>query len=183
MEDFAEKISDFFMTQWNTHMAGVPIQPGVDMVFLVGGYDKDAPYGRVFEFYIPSRPKPAERFGGAGEFGVVWGGQREYVDRLIQGYDPRALDLLSSEFNLDPKAKEALGNKLSSQLTTPIPFQFLPLQDCVDLSIFLVKTTIRLQTWTIGIRGVGGAVDVATITKTDGFQPVQVKKISGERES
>ena len=183
VEVFAQKISDFFLTQWNTYMAGVPLQPGLDLVFLVGGYDQGATYGKVFEVFIPSKPKPMERFSGPGEFGAIFGGQREIVDRLIRGYDQRVLDIISSDFGLNAAAKEALGNKLSSALTMPIPFQFLPLQDCVDLSIFLVRTTMKLQTWTIGVRGVGGAVDVATITKTDGFVPVQIKKIFGERQA
>jgi hypothetical protein len=63
----------------------------------------------------------------------------------------------------------------------PIPYQFLPLQDCVDLAIFLIKTTATLQGWTTGARGVGSAVDVATITRTDGFRTVQEKRIVGDR--
>jgi hypothetical protein len=180
VEDFAKELSDFFSDQWNTHMAGIQHQPGNEMVFLIGGYDQQAPYGRVFEFSIPSRPVPMERFTGAGEFGAVWGGQREFVDRLINGYDPRAIDLAETELGLDATSKGRLISKFA-ELMTPIPFQFLPLQDCVDLSIFLIRTTIKLQTWATGLRGVGGAVDVATITKTDGFKPVQVKQVSGEK--
>lgn len=180
VEDFSRELSGFFMEQWNVQMAGIPTQPGNDMVFLIGGYDQQAPYGRVFEFYVPSRPVPVERFAGAGEFGAVWGGQREFVDRLLNGYDPRAVDLTESELGLDAAAKARLVNKLA-ELTTPIPYQFLPLQDCVDLSIFLVRTTMKIQTWTVGVRGVGGAVDVATITKTEGFQAIQVKQVIGEK--
>jgi hypothetical protein len=180
VEDFAKELSEFFMEQWTVHMAGVTQQAGNDMVFVIGGYDEQAPYGRVFEFFIPSKPAPIERLAGAGDFGAVWGGQREFVDRLINGYDPRAIDLAETELGLDAESKRRLTTKLS-ELMTPIPFQFLPLQDCVDLSIFLIRTTIKLQTWTVGLRGVGGAVDVATITKTDGFQAIQVKQIIGEK--
>ncbi len=65
-------------------------------------------------------------------------------------------------------------------MSVKIPIQFLPLHDCVDLSLFLVKATISLQQWSVGIRGVGGAVDVATITRTGGFTPIQQKSIQGE---
>jgi hypothetical protein len=161
-------------------MVGIPAQPGNDMVFLIGGYDHQAPYGRVFEFYIPNRPIPTERYAGPGEFGAVWGGQRQFVDRLLNGYDPRVLDLAESELGLDAAAKARLAQKLG-ELGTPIPYPFLPLQDCVDLSIFLVRATMKLQTWTVDVRGVGGAVDVATITKTDGFNAVQLKQVTGEK--
>jgi hypothetical protein len=50
----------------------------------------------------------------------------------------------------------------------------------VDLSIFLVRATMKMQTWMVDVRGVGGAVDVSTITKTDGFSAIQVKQVVGE---
>jgi hypothetical protein len=178
VEQFAQELSDFFLDQWNTHMKG-SIPQGGDMVFLVGGYDEGSAYGRVFDFFIPNKPKPNEQYADTGQFGAVWGGQREHVDRLLSGYDPRVLDMVGSEFQLDQAKIDAFKLKLA-QLTTPIPFAFLPLQDSVDLSIFLIRTTIRIQTWLVGVRGVGGAIDVATITKTDGFRAVQVKQIVGE---
>jgi hypothetical protein len=180
VENFAIALGDFFLDQWKRNMpspapAGLP-----DMLFLVGGYDEAAPYGRVFELSVPNNPKPKEWFAGTGEFGAVWGGQREFVDRLVKGFDERVINLVRDELKLSGPDVQKLTEKLNT-LTMPIPFQFLPLQDCVDLSIFLIRATIKLQTWTVGIRGVGGAVDVATITKTVGFTPIQQKQVTGEK--
>jgi hypothetical protein len=177
VEEFAKELSAFFLDQWNAQKA--PVVPNNDMVFVVGGYDEGAPYGRVFDFFIPNKPTPIEKYENNGQFGVVWGGQREHVDRLLNGYDPRMLDLTKAELGLDDTKLDALRTKLG-QLGTPIPYAFLPLQDSVDLSIFLIRTTIKIQTWLVGIRGVGGAIDVATITKTDGFRAVQIKEVVGE---
>ena len=77
----------------------------------------------------------------------------------------------------DHKADE-VATKWKQTLGLPIPYQFLPLQDCVDLSTFLVNMTTTFQTWTVAIRGVGGAVDVATITRTEGFRALHEKRIS-----
>lgn len=71
VEQFAQELSEFFLNQWKTHMRGA--NPQGDMVFLVGGYDDNEPYGRVFDFYIPSKPIPMEQFAVTGSFGVVWG--------------------------------------------------------------------------------------------------------------
>jgi hypothetical protein len=46
VEAFAEALSDFFLRQWKAQEMPTNTPPGNDMVFLVGGYDKDAPYGR-----------------------------------------------------------------------------------------------------------------------------------------
>ncbi len=150
---------------------------GPDMVFLVGGYDDGAPYGRVFEFYIPSRPNPVEQ--NAGQFGIVWGGQRQFTDRIIQGFDDQLPSMVLSHLNLPAGQEQALREYLKSQLTARIPFAFLPLQDCVDLSMALIQITIAIQGWIVDIRGVGGLIDIATITRTKGFQPVQLKSIRG----
>lgn len=52
------------------------------MVFLVGGYDEDQPYGRVFEVFIPNRPEPLERH--EGDFGMVWGGNENTQTDLLR---------------------------------------------------------------------------------------------------
>ena len=177
VEDFAQKLSDFFLKQWNSLMPARSAAP--DIVFLIGGYDDGQPYGRAFEISIPSKPKPIERHPSP-EFGMVWGGQREYVDRLIRGFDDQLLRSIQTVQGLDDAARDQLGVQLQGNLQLPIPFQFLPLQDCVDLAIYLVRATIDIQTFVIGVRGVGGDIDVATITRTGGFTPIQQKTITGE---
>ena len=158
----------------------MPTTQGADMVFIVGGYDEGAPYGRVFDIFIPSRPTPVEWHSGIGQFGLVWGGQREYADRLIHGFDGRLPDFAKDFLSLDDPKREELRQHLQRQLQAPVPFAFLPLQDCVDFAIFLIRTTITMQHWIMGLRGVGGAIDVAVITQTDGFMDIQKKKIAGE---
>ena len=178
--DFAKELSDFFMRQWPAPPPTQGAGRREDMTFLVGGYDENQPYGRVFEVYIPSIPTPKETMPGSSDFGVTWGGQREHIDRLIRGFDDNLPEQVKSFLSLSDQQRDDLKTQLTTTLSTPIPYQFLPLQDCVDLSIFLIRTTIKLQTWLVGIRGVGGYIDVATITRTEGFDPVQKKEIKGE---
>ncbi len=181
VKEFAEYLSAFFMRQWEAlDMPEVGQWKMDPMIFLVAGYDPDAAYGCAYEVNIPLKPAPTE-LSDDGSFGAFWGGQREYIDRLMQGFDPR-IPALAIQTLGSPRSKEqALTLAFKKQCTLPIPYQFLPLQDCVDLSIFLIRTTINLQTWTLGIRGVGGHIDVATITKIDGFKSIQGKAIQGER--
>ena len=177
VEEFAQRLSRFFLGQWETRM---PKEAGqVDMIFIVGGYDQDAPYGRLFKIAIPNSPDPAEQ--QVDQFGLTWGGQLEYTSRLIKGMDPQAPSLIQDLLKLTDEQRTSLEKSLESNLSLHIPYQFLPLQDCVDLSIFLVRTSIEIQTWIVGVRGVGGAIDVATITRTEGFKFVQQKRIVGQR--
>lgn len=182
VEEFAKRLGDFFARKWKD--ASMPPQGLDDMIFFVAGYDDaKAAYGRLYEVRVPSKPTPIEFL--ADQFGAIWGGQREVTDRLLQGFDPNLPMLIQEQLNTPtndrPKAAEALAFKLREKLQIPIPWQFLPLQDCVDLCICLLRTTITMQKWVVGIRGVGGAIDLATITQSDGFNAVQQKKISGEQ--
>ena len=49
----------------------------------------------------------------------------------------------------------------------------------VDLAIFMIRTTIEAQRLTVGLRGTGGPIDVAVITR-GGMRFVQKKEIKGE---
>ena len=173
VEDFSRRLSAFYMAQWSETMPGD--YSGPDMTFLMGGYDADAAYGRIFQIDIPHKPDPKEWH--VGDFGPVWGGQLQHANRLIHGFDPMLPSLLQELLGLSADKCEEIQKSLQSKLQAPIPFMFLPLQDCVDLSVFLIRTTIIMQTFMVDVRGVGGAIDVATITRTEGFKPIQQKKI------
>lgn len=177
IDDFAKGLSDFFMRQWQAVMPSD--YAGPPMTFIVGGFNDGEAYGRVYLIEIPNAPAPVERNPQPGEFGITWGGQREFVDRLLLGYAPRLPELIKSALNLEPAQMSDLTKALQPlQMSTPV--QMLALQDCVNLAIFFIRTTIEAQELSVGVRGVGGEIDVATVTRRDGLQFVQRKKIVGE---
>ncbi len=180
VSDFADNFSDFFMRQWaKTKMP--KDYKGPDMTFLVAGYDAGKIYGSIYEISIPRKPQPQVKYDATGGFGVVWGGQREFTDRLIQGFDDQLPAAAQKFLKLSAEQGGKLRDHLKKELQVNIPFAFLPLQDCVDVAVFLIRTTITIQSWIVGVRGVGGAIDVATITRTESFNPIQQKAIAGER--
>lgn len=178
VEDFAKRLSKFYLDQWN---ASPPAGKTGDMIFLIGGYDEGSPYGSTYEIHIPSRPEPLGQLTGDAEFGLLWGGQKEIVERLILGFDGGLIGFLKTKFNVSDPDAQALTEELKGRLGIALPIAFLPLQDCIDLAIQLIRTTIAIQAYTVGIRGVGGAIDIAAITRTKGYREIQTKSIRGER--
>ena len=83
----AEQLSDFYSGQYADLMSKPFPQEG--MVFMVAGYDEGAPYGSVFEFNVPHKPKPVEQ--NADGFGMRWGGQKDIVSRIINWFDDQLL--------------------------------------------------------------------------------------------
>lgn len=178
VEEFAKKLSNFYMKQWTEAVA--PDYSGPGMAFIVGGYDEGAPYGKVFLLVVPDQPGPLPRNPADNEFGMTWGGQTEIATRLIQGYDPKLPNILQQSLALDQEKIDQAIQAIRSGLEFRIPYNILPLQDCVDLATFLIRSTITMQSMAVGLRGVGGAIDVAIVTRSAGLEHIQRKTIRGE---
>jgi hypothetical protein len=177
VKDFTERLQKFFAEQWAESMP--KDFAGPKMTFIVGGYDEKEPYGTVYLFEVPGDLAPQERSPGM-EFGMTWGGQLEVASRLIRGHDPLVFSLVGQHLNLSAEQIQALERAIAPKVEFRIPYPLLPLQDCIDLATFLVRTTITAQTLGVSLRGVGGPIDVAYITRTKGLQFVQQKTLRGE---
>jgi hypothetical protein len=177
--EFSTRLSHFFSERWRETVP--PDYSGQDMTFIVGGYDPGGAYGKVFLFDIPRHPEPRPQNPGEDQFGMVWGGQLQVASRLIQGYDSTLLEVLRQRFSLDEDQTTQLNEQLRQSLQLKIPYDVLPLQDCVDLATFLIRTTIIAQGLSVDLRGVGGPIDVAIITRTEGLQYIQQKAVHGEK--
>ena len=60
-----------------------------------------------------------------------------------------------------------------------VPIQFMPLQDCINLAILFIRTTINTQELTVGLRGCGGEIDLAIITRNNPLRFIQQKQLTG----
>jgi hypothetical protein len=177
--DFAKKISEFYLKQWNSSMPPIDkIGPLPNMTFVVAGFNIDDVYGQVYVIEIPRNPEPKERSVN-NDFGITFGGQQEIVSRIIMGYDIRLPMVLINELNLSEEHKTKL-NKILSQFAFPIPLQVLALQDGIDLAHFFIQTTMDAQKLSMGLRGVGGAIDIAIIKRNKPLKFIQRKQEHGE---
>lgn len=178
VEEYARLIGKFYSEIWADAASGDHQGPG--MVFIVGGFDSDSAYGKVFVLSVPSSPEPSPRTPGETDFGMTWGGQLSIPSRIVHGYDPRFLLIIQQLLNLEDDKIKEIREELKKHIEYKIPYQVLPLQDCVDLAILMIRTTIKAQALSAGLRGVGGMIEVATITRTKPLEFVQQKEVRGE---
>lgn len=178
--EFAQSLSNFFVNQWQ--QSNLPIGVlGQDMIFNVAGFDDNEPYGKIYQFQIPNAPNPIEQnqtINGQHQFGITVGGQSEIVSRLLMGYDANLFNILIGAGIITPQQFQNQITQLLQPLRLQTPIQFMPLQDCVSLAVLLIKTTIEAQSLTVGLRGCGGAIDVAIITKDSDLKFIQKKNIT-----
>ena len=71
-----------------------------------------------------------------------------------------------------------------------IPFDSMNLQDGIDFAVLCIRTTIDVQRLTLGTvamaadfswPGVGGPIEIATVTAAAGYRWVQPTVVQGER--
>lgn len=175
IKSFAKKMSNFYMKQWEEAMPDE--YDGQPMVFVVGGFDKTSPYASVYKFDLPSNPNPDLAIDDEA-FNIVWGGDRTIVDRLFSGIDGRIDQAIESLLKSD---ELQTYREARDEIQLPISIPALALQDAVNFSITLIRTTIDLQSLSTGERTVGGPIDVVTITREDNLEYIQKKKIKGEK--
>jgi len=138
---------------------------------LVAGYDGafGAP-GRAFEVtFDDAGNETCEELLPGGEPGLLQWGQPEAIARLVDGvssYLVQALVNLGTDATSAPLYVEAI----KSQIAQPIIHDGMPIAEVVDLAEFLVDTTIKYVRFTPGHPVVGGPIEVAAITRHEGFK-------------
>lgn len=103
----------------------------------------------------------------------IWHGQPEVLNRLLLGYDTRLAELLRAR-GVD-KVKEIMEEE-RVKLEPPLYTDMMPIWDAVCMAEYLVQTVIGYYRFSSGLPVVGGAIDIATITKHEGFRWVRSKR-------
>jgi hypothetical protein len=188
-ESAAQALAQFFGERYGRHLStsGLPSPPsGVTALgFLVGGYAPTG-VGELWEVSIPDQttlPVATTQNGG----GAAWRGQTDVVTRIVRGAD---IDLigaiaggngLATEYEALRPVLDACGYR--------IPFDTMNLQDGIDFAVLCIRTTIDVQRLTLGTvaqtqfswPGVGGPIEIATVSPGQRFEWVQRTLVQGER--
>jgi hypothetical protein len=142
------------------------------------GYSAGRPLAEVWEVNMAGRACPPPRqIMDEGSFGVLWDGQYEALNRLILG---AGFDIGDALVRHGVPAQNAAGLKasLAKDLYVTLAVPAMPIQDAIDLARFLVETTIGFIRFAVFLpKSVGGAVEIAAITKHEGFRWVQRKDV------
>lgn len=186
-EAFVDALATFFGDRIDNHITqGLDSDPGpIDQLgFLVGAFSNGI--GTTYEIALPSRT--VTELHTTMSPGAAWRGQTDVIGRLVKGLDG---DLLG---------RDAVAADLGSEFTAlvpvfegleyVIPFQAMNLQDAIDFAVLAIRTTIDVQRLTFGTMahaadgswpGVGGPIEIATLTASEGFTWVAKAEPQGER--
>ena len=153
--------------------------PTINVGLLVGGYSSGKSLGESWSVEINRGiPKPPVKLRKDEEPGISWGGMSEVVQRIVLGFSPNIFGVLGEVSQPQPKSQEffqKLSQLMVTRLQAPIIFAPMPIQDAIDLGRFLVHSAIMYSRFTPGPQMVGGVIEIAAITKHEGFKWISRK--------
>jgi hypothetical protein len=84
-------------------------------------------------------------------------------------------EVLSTNLGVPTAQMPAVMQVIDAALNTPLWIPPMPIQDAIDLAEFLVDLTIKWKRFTPGAPTVGGPIEIAAITKHEGFKWIRRK--------
>lgn len=174
MQEVANRVVEMMFDE----LYGPLIPPGAEpekfLGFLLAGYSGSERKSEVWSISLEDssmRPVPKLE-ADSDSSGWLVRAQPEAAARLFYGIDP---DLLASmKATLDPTEMAKIEALLPDAYREAVP-PGMPLADAIGLAQFLVNTTIGYVRYLLGPDTVGGPVEVAGISRHEGFKWVQRK--------
>lgn len=149
---------------------------------LVCGYSKDNFFPEEYAMIIPtekaSRIRPDRN--GKPDFGANWYGLTDAIIRFHHGRDDRVFEVLKN-IGIDQKEIDNFKEKITKDIQYPVLFQAMSLGDAINYAEFVVQLTIARFRFVVGAELCGGPIDVAVITRKEGFNWIKNKKTVLER--
>ena len=171
VEGIAKRLLEFMRKAYDERFATVPVEKRPALGLYVAGYgsEPDPGPGSEWEFVLPadSVPRPSRP---DNTFGASWRGVSIPFSRLYFGHDPRVFEILQKQLGLSQDKIKELQTQLTTLLVAPVVFDGMPLNDAIGFCKFILETTIGQATYEKGAASCGGPLQIAVITREDGFQ-------------
>lgn len=182
IDQFSKEFADYIGAVYDRHGAATNNSKPI-VGFILEGYDSNGT-GKIVEISLPSVRTPVLCYNTRDNHGALWRGHTDVISRLVKGWDSRIVTLPALA-GLTEDAKKGFAAQLQG-LEYFIPWQYLMLQDGIDLALSLVRTTADMQRFAFGITAapgdlpsVGGRVDALAITPS-GLVWVNRKTLTGQ---
>ncbi len=149
----------------------------VNVGFLIAGYSEDN--GHEPEMYIIEIKNGVllniKTIPITEDFSISWFGGEDYLSRFIFGIDPNIVPLLTQNKIVDEDTANKIVELCKKNLPIPLGTPEMPIQDAIELAKFLVNIAENTSMFLPGPQLVGGPIDIAVITKHEGFKWIQRK--------
>ncbi len=173
LEEVAKKAKMFFEEAFlKANPDGIN---GYLMGYRICGYSSGAALPESWEILLKDKScsDPVAMYG-ADDYGPRWAGTTEAIDRLLLGVDPKFEQILVG-MGIETAAARDLYLDVVKQAYATVYIPAMPIQDAVNVARFLADTAARFSEFRLQAPTVGGPIEIATITKHEGFKWVSRK--------
>lgn len=174
LEEVAHKARKFFWQDCYQALESTPTG-NHSFQFWIGGNGSKQTHGEIWRITIENGtcPEP-ELLASQGEFDVLYDGQPEAINRIVNGYSQFLPDALRN-LGVAEDVLDAVLNHIEGFTRAPLISPAMPVQDAIALADFLVETTKGYVRFLPGADTVGGDTDICVVTKHEGFKWVRRK--------
>jgi len=176
IKEIADKFFEFiFNKKYQKEFEAWPDDQKPYIGFVIGGYSSNSAQAETWIIEISGGKcnGPVMR-RSLDDCGADWFGEPEAITRLIKGYSTNTFSLLKSIGIPDQRLQE-IERIFNERLEAPLILPPMPIQDAIDIAHFLVDLTCKFSKYSPGAPTVGGPIEIAAITKHEGFKWIRRK--------
>jgi|Deesub1362A_J573_1020465.scaffolds.fasta_scaffold00354_19 hypothetical protein len=171
IEDFVDKTLEFiYVERYQPLYSNLDDEDKPYLGFFIAGYSANRDYPEIWKAEIRSGHIIKEEIDAL----MVWNGEYEIISRIVKGYSPMISEVLL-ELGIPEDALEDVLKYLEENLEVFLVHPAMPIQDAIDLADFLVDTAIKFARFRPGAPSIGGPIEIAAISKHEGFKWVKRK--------
>lgn len=105
---------------------------------------------------------------------VFWFGDTNFITRYLLGFDER-LSIILKNNDISDEVIEDILSDCKDDLQLPLGVPAMPIQDAIELVRFLALISVNSSRFVPGAQVIGGPIDIAVITKHEGFKWISRK--------
>lgn len=147
-----------------------------DLGIFVTGYSSGSDFPETYEITVAqgecSQPKMLHNQTFSG---ISFGGQPEAIYRIIFGFGSQLPQVLKDDLTIPLEQIGPVMQIIQSKLQHNLVQGLMPIQDAIDLAEFLVDLAIKFTRYGLGSPTVGGPIEIAAITRHEGFKWIKRK--------
>jgi hypothetical protein len=173
MATVASHVHDFLFSEKSMPLGGI-----ANILLRICGYSAGRPLPEVWQVQLQGAiPYQTLLIHAEGNFGINWDGQYDALNRLVLGV-PTDLEKIAMDWGMQQSDAQSLGTSIRQKVQETLAIPTMPIQDAIDLARYLVEVTIGFTKFSImkQPKTVGGSIEIAAITKHEGFRWVQRKQ-------
>ncbi|MDD6256527.1 hypothetical protein [Methanobrevibacter boviskoreani] len=151
------------------------INDNTTLGFLIAGYSKGEGHPEMYFINIEKgKIIKNEEINKNDPLAISWFGETMFLSRFLLGYDENIFEIMK-ENNISNENINNIIDECKNKLQLPLGVPAMPIQDAIDLVKFLAGVSVNSSRFIAGPQTIGGPIDIAVITKHEGFKWIQRK--------